>query len=98
MQTIKLIDLCSEIKGSKNIKLKNIQRVLNALPKVISRILLSKKEVKITPFFKMGFRVAKDRMVKSNITNELVHIPQHIRFKGQFYQEFKTFINSKFDK
>lgn len=59
MQTIKLIDLCSEIKGSKNIKLKNIQRVLNALPKVISRILLSKKEVKLHHFLKWDLGLQK---------------------------------------
>lgn len=93
MKTIKLIDLISEIKGNKNISKKNITRVIRALPKVMISMLLNKEEVKFTGFLKLGFRVAKDRMVKSSITKEMLHIPQHLRFKATFYNEFKNFIN-----
>lgn len=93
MKTIRLIDLVEEIKGTKNVSKRKVARVISAIPKVISAILLEKKEVKFTPFLKLGFRVAKDRMVKSPITNEMLHIPQHLRFKGSFYEDFKYFLN-----
>lgn len=93
MNSIRLIDLISEIKGSKNVSKNKIERVIRAIPKVIAEILLEKKEVKFTSFLKLGFRVAKDRMVKSPITKEMLHIPQHLRFKGSFYEDFKKFLN-----
>lgn len=93
MKTIRLIDIISDIKGNKNISKKNIMRVIRALPKVMTEMLLNKEEVKFTSFFKLGFRVAKDRMVKSSITHEMLHIPQHLRFKATFYNEFKQFLN-----
>lgn len=93
MKTIKLKDLISDIKGNKNISKKNIMRVMRALPKVMMAMLLEKQEVKFTPFFKLGFRIAKDRVVKSSITHETLHIPQHLRFKAMFYNEFKHFLN-----
>lgn len=93
MKTIRLIDIISDIKGNKNISKKNIMRVVRALPKVMIEMLLNKEEVKFTSFFKLGFRVAKDRMVKSSITHEMLHIPQHLRFKAMFYNEFKHFLN-----
>lgn len=93
MKTIRLIDIISDIKGNKNISKKNIMRVIRALPKVMIEMLLNKEEVKFTSFFKLGFRVAKDRMVKSSITHEMLHIPQHLRFKATFYNEFKQFLN-----
>lgn len=58
-------------------------------------MLLNKEEVKFTPFVKLGFRVAKDRMVKSYISNEMLHMPQHLRFKATFYNEFKDFLNKE---
>lgn len=93
MKTIRLIDLIDEIKGTKNVSKQKVERVVRAIPKVISAILLEKKEVKFTPFFKLSFRVAKDRMVKSPITKEMLHMPQHLRFKGSFYEDFKKFLN-----
>lgn len=93
MKTIRLKDLVSDIKGTKNISKKNIMRVIKALPKVMIEMLLKKEEVKFTSFFKLGFRIAKDRMVKSSITHETLHIPQHLRFKATFYNEFKHFLN-----
>lgn len=98
MKTIKLIDLIPEIKGNKNLKQKSIFRVIRAMPKVIMKMLLDKQEIKFTPFFKLGFRIAKDRMVKSTITKEMLHIPQHLRFKATFYNEFKNFLNEKNDE
>lgn len=98
MKKIKLIDLVDEIKDNKNVSKINITRVIRALPKVISKILLSKKEIKFVPFFKLGFRVAKDRMVKSSITKEMLHIPQHLRFKVTFYPQFKNFLNEENDE
>lgn len=95
METIKLLNLAPEIRGSKNVKTKNIRRVINALPKVIMGILMTHKDVRFTPFLKLSFRTAKDRMARSNITNEMVHIPQHLRFKGSFYNEFKKYINGE---
>lgn len=96
-KTIKLLDLTSEIKGNKNVSKINIVKVIRALIKVIMTMLLEKQEVKFTPFFKLGFRIAKDRTVKSTITHEILHIPQHLRFKATFYEEFKRFINKKKD-
>lgn len=93
MKTIRLKDLVSDIKGTKNISKKNIMRIIKALPKVMIEMLLKKEEVKFTSFFKLGFRIAKDRMVKSSITHETLHIPQHLRFKATFYNEFKHFLN-----
>ena len=93
MKIIKLTDLISEIKGNKNISQRAILRVVRALPKVIATMLLKKEEVKFTAFFKLGFRIAKDRMVKSLIANEMLHMPQHLRFKANFYNEFKGFLN-----
>lgn len=92
-KTVKLLDLTSEIKGNKNISKSNIVKVIRALIKVMGTMLLEKQEVKFTSFMKLGFRVAKDRLVKSNITHEICHIPQHIRFKATFYDEFKRFLN-----
>lgn len=91
----KLIDMIPDIKGNKNITQTNIIRVIKALPKVIIKMLLNKEEVKFTPFVKLGFRVAKDRMVKSYISNEMLHMPQHLRFKATFYNEFKDFLNKE---
>ena len=85
MKIIKLTDLISEIKGNKNISQKAILRVVRALPKVIATMLLKKEEVKFTAFFKLGFRIAKDRMVKSLIANEML--------QANFYNEFKGFLN-----
>lgn len=93
METKRLIDLIPEIKGTKNITQKNIHRVMSALPKVISKLLLEGKVVKFTPFVRLGFRIAKDRMIKSTITGEMLHIPQHLRFKPIFYKEFKDYLN-----
>lgn len=93
MKNIKLIELAKEIQGNKNLKQKNIIRVIRAIPKVISSMLLEKKEVKFTPFLKLTFRIAKDRLVKSSITKEVLHMPQHLRFKTMFYNEFKRRIN-----
>lgn len=92
-KTVKLLELTSEIKGNKNISKTNIVKVIRALIKVIGDMLLEKQEVKFTSFVKFGFRIAKDRLVKSNITQEMFHIPQHIRFKATFYDEFKRFLN-----
>jgi len=93
MKVIRLKDLIDDIKGSKNISKKNIMRVVSALPKVMMLMLLKKEEIKFTAFFKLGFRVAKDRIIKSSITKEMLHIPQHLRFKATFYNEFKHFLN-----
>lgn len=93
MEIKRLIDLIPEIKGTKNITQKNIHRVISALPKVISKLLLEGKIVKFTPFVKLGFRLAKDRMIKSSITGEMLHMPQHLRFKSTFYKEFKNYLN-----
>lgn len=97
MEVKRLIDLVSEIKGTKNITQKNIYRVISALPKVISKLLLEGKTVKFTSFVKLGFRLAKDRMIKSSITGEILHIPQHLRFKPIFYKEFKDYLNKGCD-
>lgn len=94
-KVIRLLNLTSEIKGNKNISKVNIVKVIRALIKIMVTMLLEKQEVKFTPFFKLGFRVAKDRMVKSNITQEILHIPQHLRFKATFYEEFKRFLNKE---
>lgn len=94
-KVIRLLDLTSEIKGNKNISKTNIIKVIRALIKVMIAMLLEKQEVKFSPFFKLGFRIAKDRMVKSNITQEILHIPQHLRFKATFYEEFKKFLNKE---
>lgn len=94
-KVIKLLDLTSEIKGNKNISKINIVKVIRALIKVAMTMLLEKQEVSFTPFFKLGFRVAKDRIAKSNITHEILHIPQHLRFKATFYEEFKRFLNKE---
>lgn len=93
MKTIRLIDLIADVKKNKNLKQKNIFRVIRAIPKVIVKMLMNKEEVKFTPFFKLGFRIAKDRMVKSTVTKEELHMPQHIRFKATFYNDFKHFLN-----
>ncbi len=93
MKTVRLIDLISEIKGNKNITKNSILRVIRALPKVMIMMLLKKEEIKFTSFLKLGFRIAKDRTIKSTITKELLHIPQHLCFKATFYNEFKKFIN-----
>lgn len=93
MKIIRLKDLINDIKGNKNISKKNIMRVVMALPKVMALMLLKKEEIKFTSFFKLGFRVAKDRIIKSSITKEMLHIPQHLRFKAIFYNEFKKFLN-----
>ena len=93
METKKLVDLIPEIKGTKNITQKNIYRVISALPKVISKLLLTGNVVKFTSFFKLGFRVAKDRTIKSSITGELLHMPEHVRFKPIFYKNFKKYLN-----
>ena len=79
-QTIKLLDLTSEIKGNKNVSKSNIIKVIRALIRVMGNM-------------KSGFRIDKDRLAKSTITNEVLHIPQHIRFKATFYDEFKRFLN-----
>lgn len=92
-KTIKLKDLAQEIKGNKNISKNKIERIICAIPKVIGNLLLNKKEVCFSCFLKLGFRIAKDRIVKSSITKETLHIPQHLRFKGVFYEKFKNFIN-----
>ena len=92
-QTIKLLDLTSEIKGNKNVSKSNIIKVIRALIRVMGNMLLEKQEVKFTSFMKLGFRIAKDRLAKSTITNEVLHIPQHIRFKATFYDEFKRCLN-----
>ena len=93
MKTIRLIDLIDDIKGNKNISKKNIMRVIRALPKVMMLMLIKKEEIKFTSFFKLGFRIAKDRIIKSSITKEMLHIPQHLRFKATLYNEFKHFLN-----
>lgn len=93
MKIIRLKDLIDDIKGNKNISKKNVMRVVSALPKVMILMLLKKEEIKFTSFFKLGFRVAKDRIIKSSITKEMLHIPQHLRFKATFYNEFKKFLN-----
>lgn len=93
MKIIRLKDLIDDIKGNKNIGKKNVMRVVSALPKVMILMLLKKEEIKFTSFFKLGFRVAKDRIIKSSITKEMLHIPQHLRFKATFYNEFKKFLN-----
>lgn len=90
---IKLNDLVDEIKSTKQISKKDIIRIINAFLKVIPKILLDGKEIKFSPFFKLSFRITKDRMAKSSITGEMVHIPQHLRFKSFFYNNFKRFIN-----
>ena len=95
MKTIKLTNLLSEIKGNKNISKVNILKVMRALIKVMINTLLKKEEVKFSSFFKLGFRIAKDRMVKSTITHEILHVPQHLRFKATFHEDFKKFINKK---
>lgn len=93
MKTVKLKEIIPDIKGNKNITQTNILRVVRALPKVIMFMLLEKQEVKFTSLFKLGFRIAKDRMIKSNITQEILHMPEHIRFKATFYNDFKKFLN-----
>ena len=93
MKIIRLKDLIDDIKGNKNISKKNVMRVVSALPKVMILMLLKKEEIKSPSFFKLGFRVAKDRIIKSSITKEMLHIPQHLRFKATFYNEFKKFLN-----
>lgn len=95
MKTIRLKDLVSEIQGNKNISQQKILRVINALPKVISLFLLNKKEVKFIPFVKFGFKNVKDRISKSSVTKEILHIPQHLRFKATFYTQFKDYLNEK---
>lgn len=95
MKTVRLIDIVPDIKGNKNLTQTNIQKVIRAIPKVIMKMLLKKEEVKFTPFFKLGFRIAKDRVIKSYISDELLHMPQHLRFKATFYDEFKKFLNSR---
>lgn len=94
MQTIRLIDLIDEIQNNKNIRKHSVLRVIRAIPKVVTKMLLDKKEIRFTPFLKLGFRTAKDRIIKSSITKEMLHIPQHLRFKVTFYDKFKTFLNN----
>lgn len=96
-KTVKLLDLVTEIKGNKNISKNNIIKVMRALIKVIGDMLLEKQEVKFTSFVKLGFRITKDRLAKSSITHEILHIPQHLRFKATFYNEFKRFINKNIE-
>ena len=46
-QTIKLLDLTSEIKGNKNVSKSNIIKVIRALIRVMGNMLLEKQEVNL---------------------------------------------------
>jgi len=98
---IKILDLVDYMRLNKNITKCNLIRVLKALPKVIRAMLLDKKEVSFIGFITLGFRHAKDRIVKTreckkrNIKSEILHMPAHKRFKASFYSETKKYLNEK---
>ena len=98
---IKIIDLVDYMRINKNVTKRNIIRVLKAFPKVIRAMLLDKKEVSFIGFITLGFRHAKDRIVKTreckkrNIKSEILHMPAHKRFKATFYSETKKFLNEE---
>ena len=91
---IRLIDLVDTIRYNKNISKKNLLRVANALPKVIKNMLCNRKEVIFENFVKLGFRTAKDRMVKTRAGEEQ-HMPAHLRFKAVFFSETKKYLNEE---
>ena len=92
-KTIKLTDMVNEIQGNKNINKRKLTSVIYALPKVIKRMLLEQCTLSIQGFIKFGHRNAKDRITKSRLTGEELHMPAHRRFKATFYKEFKNYLN-----
>lgn len=98
-KTLKLIDLemLKKIKGNKNISYKRLRKFLLVFQIVLRKILLENGEITFGNFVRLGPRIAKDRIVTTkaygNIPSEKKHMPKHLRFKAQFRQEFKEFIN-----
>ena len=87
------------IKGNKNISYKRLRKFLLVFQSVLRKFLLENKEINFGNFLRLGPRIAKDRIITTravgNLKSEKKHMPQHLRFKAKFTQEFKDFLNKK---
>lgn len=95
METIKLVDMIDDVVGQRNIKKKHVKRVIIAFITVLREYILKNKGINFGNFVKVGCKITKDRMVYSPITKEKLHIPEHLRFKAYFHNNFKEYINEK---
>ena len=99
---IKLLDedMQKRIKGKRNISFKRLEKFLRAFQIVLKEYLLKNKEIMFKNFVKLGPRIAKDRIVttasyigRDDLKPKKIHMPQHLRFKATFCQEFKNYLN-----
>lgn len=95
METIKLTDMVDEVVGQRNIQKNHVKRVVVAFITVLRDYILQNKGINFGNFVKIGCKVVKDRIVYSPITKEKLHIPEHLRFKAYYHNNFKEFINEK---
>ena len=93
-------EMQKKIKGNKNISYKRLRKFLLAFQIILRKILMQDGEINFGNFVRLGPRIAKDRIVitreikSAGIKSEKKHMPQHLRFKAFFRQEFKDYLNN----
>jgi hypothetical protein len=101
---IKLLDeeIQKKIKGKRNISYQRLEKFLRTFQIVLKKYLLENKELIFKNFLKLGPRIAKDRIVttasyigRNDLKPKKIHMPQHLRFKATFCQDFKDYLNKE---